>query len=121
MVSSISSVRFGSAAPAGASVLDRPGAFSKPADGAAAPAADAAPKKKHKALKTTLGVISGLAVVAALLVAGNKTGVLKVLGESELGAAAWYQKAAHYVGVAGKWLAENTYDKVANLFRGAKA
>lgn len=77
----LNSVSFGS----NAGVFDkpnmtRPQSFAKPAE-TQQPAAPEAPKKKSKAGKIILGLVATAAAVAGLLVAGNKTGVLKNVGK----------------------------------------
>lgn len=134
MLSPISNVRFGSGAAAAApndttttGILDRPGAFSKPLEGA--PAKDEvninnpgkAPKKKHSVAKALL-TIGGIAVaVAAALVAGNKTGVLKTVEKAALENAGIMEKAGHYLSEAGAQIAKYTWEPLVGLFsKGAK-
>ncbi|MBO5385170.1 hypothetical protein J6A64_02545 [bacterium] len=94
-------------------VLERPGAFTRPATEQAAPAEGAAkPKKKHTALK----IIGALAVVAAALVTLNKTNVLKVLDDVALKDAGFMKKVGHYVSKAGEFIAKYTYDPVVKFF-----
>lgn len=93
-------------------VLERQGAFAKPAAEQAAPAEVAAkPKKKHTALK----VLGGVVVAAAALVALRKTNVLKVLDELALKEAGIFKKAGHYLAKAGEFVAKYTYDPVAKF------
>lgn len=109
---SVSNVRF--TANEGVNILERPGAFSKAPAGndAAAVVADTdKPKKKHTALK----VLGGLVVVAAGLVALNKTKVLKVIDDIALKDAKFMEKVGHYLGKAGEFIAKYTYDPVAGL------
>ena len=137
MLSPISNVRFGSGAAAAApndttantttGILDRPGAFSKPLEGT--PAKDEvdinnpekAPKKKHSVAKALL-TIGGIAVaVAAALVAGNKTGVLKTVEKAALENAGIMEKAGHYLSEAGAQIAKYTWEPLVGLFcKGAK-
>jgi len=121
MVNSISSVRFcgpadtTAAKPEGSNFLDRPGAFAKPAAENPAPA-QAEPKKKSSVGKKLL-TLAGVAVaVAAALVAGNKTGVLKVLDEAAISDAGIFKKAGHYLAKAGEWVGKYTYEPIAKLF-----
>lgn len=77
----LNSVSFGSSA----GVFDkpnttRPQTFVRPAE-SQPQAAPEAPKKKSKTGKVILGLVATAAAVAGLLVAGNKTGVLKDLGK----------------------------------------
>ncbi len=129
MLSPISNVRFGSEAAAAAPQeatnntinFERPGAFSKPIN--EGPAKDEVninngekPKKKHKVAKTLL-TLGGIAVaVAAALVAGNKTGVLKTLEKTALEGAGFLEKAGHYLSEAGAKIAEYTWDPIAKYF-----
>lgn len=106
---SMSNVRFTGEAT---NVLERPGAFAKPATETVAPAEVAAkPKKKHTALK----VLAGVVVAAAALVTLNKTKVLKVLDDTMLKDAGFMKKVGHYVSKAGEFIAKYTYDPIANL------
>ena len=104
---SMSNVRFTGEAT---NVLERPGAFAKPAEAAPAEVA-AKPKKKRTALK----VLAGLVVAAATLVALKKTNVLKVLDDVALGEAGIFKKAGHYLAQAGEFIAKYTYDPVAKF------
>ena len=105
---SMSNVRFTGEAT---NVLERPGAFAKPAEAAPAEVA-AKPKKKRTALK----VLGGLVVAAATLVALRRTNVLKVLDDVALGEAGIFKKAGHYLAQAGEFVAKYTYDPVVKLF-----
>ena len=129
MLSPISNVRFGSGAAAAApndttttGILDRPGAFSKPLEGAPAKdEVDINTKKKHSVAKALL-TIGGIAVaVAAALVAGNKTGVLKTVEKAALENAGIMEKAGHYLSEAGAQIAKYTWEPLVGLFsKGAK-
>lgn len=59
--------------------FSKPQTFTRPTN-AQPDAAQQAPQKKSKVGKYILGTVATLAAVAGLLVAGNKTGVLKNLG-----------------------------------------
>lgn len=127
MVNSISGVRFcaGAAdtAAAGAKAestdyLNRPGAFAKPAADTVENT-QAQPKKKSSFGKKLL-VLAGVALaVGAALVAGNKTGLVKVLDEAAKADAGIMQKASHYLAKAGEWVGKYTYEPIANLFKRA--
>lgn len=121
MVSPISNVRFCGEAAA-ANPLERKGAFAKP-ETAAAPEGDKVDIKKEKKGHALRNTIIGTVLTAAALVALQKTNVLKVLDAAALKEAKWYQKAAHYVGKAGEFIAKYTYDPIAKLFskKGAEA
>ena len=54
--------------------------------------------------------------VAALLVAGNKTGVVKVLTDAEKEGAGIMKKASHYLATAGEWIGKYTYEPIVSLF-----
>lgn len=135
MLSPISHVRFGSEAATtapkdtttdSAGILERPGAFSKPLDGSpekdevVVNNPDKSTKKKHSVGKTLL-TLGGIAIaVAAALVAGNKTGVLKSLDKAALESAGFMDKAGHYLSEAGAKIAEYTYKYTIGLFKSAK-
>ena len=95
--------------------INKPQTYTKPAATPEA-AAPAEPKKKGKAGKVLLGLAATAIAVAGLLVAGNKTGVLKNIGKyipEGVKNASWLQKAKEPVkaGVAaldtaGKWLGD---------------
>lgn len=105
-------VHFGEAAPA--NTLERPGAFAKPAEqAAAAPEAPKAKKKGHSLRNTIIGLV----VTAAALVALKKTDVLKTLDKAVLADTKYYnpKKLGHYLAVAGEFIAKYTYDPVAKL------
>ena len=91
-------------------VLERQGAFSKPAETAATPAAEEKPVKKsgHKLRNTFVGLV----VTAAALVTLKKTNVLKTLDAAAL---ADTKKLGHYLAVAGDAIAKYTYDPIAKL------
>jgi hypothetical protein len=109
---SMSNVRFTGEAT---NVLERPGAFAKPAAETTAPAEVAAkPKKKRTALK----VLAGVLVAAAALVTLNKTNVLKVLDDVALKDAGFMKKVGHYVSKAGEFIAKYSYDPIVNFFKG---
>lgn len=123
MVSPISSIRFGAAtaAPA-ANILERPGAFAKPAGEATQNtlAQDAAPKKKHSAGKIALGVLGAAVAVAAALAVGARKDFLKILSETTeptKAGANWLEKTGHYLGTAGEWIAKHTCDPIVNWFK----
>ena len=128
MVNSISGIRF-CAGPAdttaaatpktdGADYLNRPGAFTKPAADTVE-TTQAQPKKKSSFGKKLL-VLAGVALaVGAALVAGNKTGLVKVLDEAAKADAGIMQKASHYLAKAGEWVGKYTYEPIANLFKRA--
>lgn len=105
---SMSNVRF---TGEGTNVLERPGAFAKPAEQAAPAEVAAKPKKK----RTVLKALAGLAVAAATLVVLKKTNVLKVLDDVALGDAGILKKAGHYLAKAGEFVAKYTYDPVAKF------
>ncbi|MBR6723018.1 hypothetical protein IKL64_06150 [bacterium] len=106
---SMSNVRFTGEAT---NVLERPGAFAKPAAEQVAPEVAAKPKKKRTALK----VLAGLVVAAAALVTLHKTNVLKVLDDVALKDAGFMKKVGHYVSKAGEFIAKYTYDPVVKFF-----
>ena len=93
----LNSVSFGS----NAGVFDkpnttRPQTFTRPAADSSQQVAPEAPKKKSKAVKVILGLVATAAAVAGLLVAGNKTGVLKNIGKyipDSIKNASWLSKA----------------------------
>ena len=99
----------------GNNVLERQGAYSRPAETAAAPAADEKPVQKsgHKLRNTIIGLV----VAAAALVTLKKTNVLKTLDAAALADAKFYspKKLGHYLAVAGDAIAKYTYDPVAKL------
>lgn len=100
----INSVSFGSKA----GVFDKPNlgrqqTYTRPAAGAQAAFAPEAPKKKGKLGKTLLKIGLAAAAVAGLLVAGNKTNVLKNLGKyipESIKNASWLQFAKEPVKTA---------------------
>lgn len=113
----ISNVSFGSTAGVFTKPdLNKPQAHTKPAAApeAAAPAAE--PKKKGKAGKVVLGLVATAVAVAGLLVAGNKTGVLKDIGKyvpDTLKNAKWAEFAkepvkagAAALDAAGEWIGD---------------
>ena len=110
-----SNVRF--CAGEGNSVLERQGAFAKPAETTAqtAPAAEDKPAKKSHIIRNT---IIGLVLAAATLVTLKKTNVLKTLDAAALSDAKFYspKKLGHYLAVAGDAIAKYTYDPVAKQF-----
>ncbi len=75
--------------------INKPQAHTRPAaQPQAAPVEE--PKKKGKAGKVILGLVATAAAVAGLLVAGNKTGVLKNIGKyipASIKDASWLQAA----------------------------
>lgn len=112
----ISNVSFGSTAGVFTKPdLNKPQTYTKPAATPEA-AAPAEPKKKGKAGKVLLGLAATAVAVAGLLIAGNKTGVLKNIGKyvpDGLKNAKWAEFAKEPVkaGVAaldsaGKWLGD---------------
>lgn len=105
---SMSNVRFTGEAT---NVLERPGAFAKPAAETAAPAQEAAPKKKGG--KTFLKVLAGLVAAAVALVVLKKTDVLKVLDDVAMKDAGFMKKVGHYLAKAGEFIAKYTYDPIA--------
>lgn len=126
MVNSISGVRFCAQADAAATgtkkvdadYLNRPGAFTKP-EADTVETTQAQPKKKSSFGKKLL-VLAGVALaVGAALVAGNKTGLVKVLTDAEKEGAGIMQKASHYLAKAGEWVGKYTYEPIANLFKRA--
>lgn len=126
MVNSISGVRFCAQADAAATgtkkvdadYLNRPGAFTKP-EADTVVKTQAEPKKKSGLGKKLL-VLAGVALaVGAALVAGNKTGLVKVLDEAAKADAGIMQKASHYLAKAGEWVGKYTYEPIANLFKRA--
>lgn len=96
-------------------VLERQGAFSKPAETAATPTTEEKPVKKsgHKLRNTFVGLV----VAAAALVTLKKTNVLKTLDAAALADTKFYspKKLGHYLAVAGDAIAKYTYDPVAKL------
>ena len=126
MVNSISGVRFCAQADAAATgtkkvdadYLNRPGAFTKP-EADTVVKTQTEPKKKSGLGKKLL-VLAGVALaVGAALVAGNKTGLVKVLDEAAKADAGIMQKASHYLAKAGEWVGKYTYEPIANLFKRA--
>lgn len=119
MVSPISNVRFcaNEAAVSSNGVLDRPGAYTKPAT-AEAPAANPPqnPPKKGSFLKKALIAGGVVVAVAAALVTGNKKGWFKILDEVGKNEASIIEKAGHYLGKAGEWIGKYTYEPIAKLF-----
>lgn len=93
----LNSVSFGS----NAGVFDkpnitRPQSNTRPMDAVLPSNPPTPPKKKSKAGKVILGLVATAAAVAGLLVAGNKTGVLKNIGKyipDSIKNASWLSKA----------------------------
>lgn len=118
-------VRFRGNETAGASILERDGAFSKPkTEGTAAQAqmagGDSVEEKKSGSGKKVLGAVVGLVAVAAALVALPKVfpNAIKVLSEVEMKDAGWGKKIGHYFAKTGEAIAKYTYDPIVNLFKG---
>ena len=105
---SMSNVRF--TANEGTNVLERQGAFAKPATEAPADSVDIQPKKSKK--KTALKVLTGLVLAAAALVTLKKTNVLKVLDDVGLKEAGIFKKAGHYLAKTGEAIAKYTIDPI---------
>lgn len=123
MVNSISGVRFCAQADAAATgtkkvdadYLNRPGAFAKP-EADTVVKTQTEPKKKSGLGKKLLAFAGVTLAVAALLVAGNKTGVVKVLTDAEKEGAGIMKKASHYLATAGEWIGKYTYEPIVSLF-----
>ena len=126
MVNSISGVRFCAQADAAATgtkkvdadYLNRPGAFTKP-EADTVVKTQTEPKKKSGLGKKLLAFAGVALAVGAALVAGNKTGLVKVLDEAAKADAGIMQKASHYLAKAGEWVGKYTYEPIANLFKRA--
>lgn len=116
MISSISAVSFKSSA---ADAISRQGSFTKPAQTSAS--AEAAPKKKGRFLKGLVGVAAGAIIVGGALLLGYKKGLFKTLGTAEKETASLMQKAGHYLGVAGKWLNTNVWQKLPGIAKKSAA
>lgn len=122
MVSPISSVRFcGDVGGTSASILERPGKFSKPAAQADTANNTSAPEEKKSSGtgKKIAGTIATLAVVAAALVALPKVfpNAIKVLNETELASKPGFmKKVGHYLAKTGETIGKWTYEPIVNLF-----
>lgn len=111
--------------------VNKPQAYAKPSVAPASqPPVPPEGPKKGKAGKIILGTLAAIAVTAGLLVAGNKTGVLKNLGKyvpESVKNAKWLQfakepvkTAAGAMDTAGKFIADNAvkgYEAVAGYAR----
>lgn len=124
MVNSISSVRFcgpadttaAAAKTESSNFLDRPGAYAKTAAEPSAPANVESKKKGPSATMKLLGWAGIALAVAGALIAGNKTGLVKVLDDAAKADAGILQKAGHYLAKAGEFVGKYTYEPIAKLF-----
>lgn len=93
----LNSVSFGSSAGVFAKPdLSKPQSYAKPSVASQPPVPPEGPKKGGKFKKFVIGLAVTAAAVAGLLVAGNKTGVLKNIGKyipESIKNASWLQKA----------------------------
>lgn len=120
MISSVSAVSFKANTPSvqAQDPISRPGAYTKPE--VVSPKEDKDSKKKYGFLKGLVGVVVAAAVVGSLLIAGFKKGALNVLDEAALKEAKFMKKVGHYLGVAGKWLDTNIWQKIPFLAKKAE-
>ncbi|MCM1339697.1 MAG: hypothetical protein NC191_08505 [Muribaculaceae bacterium] len=113
MVNPVSAVNF-RGTMTGTNPLEREGAFSSAPKTEAAPEA---PVKKKSTGKKIAKAVAAVAVVAAALAGLNKFGVTKVLDAVALEGAGFMQKAGHYLGKAGEFVAKYTYEPIVKLFK----
>lgn len=103
MVNPISSVRFcaGEATDI-QSILNRPGAYSRPTEETVTPASQEPAKKSGKTGKIIAGLIATAAIIIAGLGALKHFNVVEKLGANELANANFIKKIPHYLAVAGE-------------------
>jgi len=103
MVNPISSVRFcaGEATDI-QSILNRPGAYSRPTEETVAPTAQEPAKKSKSTARTIAGIIATAAIIAGGLGALKHFNIVEKLGANELANAGFIKKIPHYLAVAGE-------------------